>query len=379
MSFLRENPVTPKYWYILPISDLFKYLKEFDEGDFKSKSITYAEWEIFLWQQKKTAILVMLFGFLRPGELVQISARKWKKIENQGIFVEVEIKGHLGAISKVFIPDIQDTSINPVYHMEMLVASTVALIPEMKKQEDLEFLFTNPRSRERLTVYALSHAIHKVLMDANLTSNNCYSVKSAAVSFLVSKNIPQGQIDQALHYRSGKSVISKHYATLESLKVLPLLLAQSVDVLYSKELSKAPPTAEVSPPEEKSEERYKRRVKYVINRRKDQLNKESEKRMKAKREESSELTKELDEINNKLDNGGLSNSEASIARTKKKLIWKRIKNSENSGHNTEPTRYTTRSQIISDVIIQLPLLPPAPETDDSNKDTKDSVSKDFPN
>jgi hypothetical protein len=74
--------------------------------------------------------------------------------------------------------------------MEILAASTVALIPELKKQEDLEFLFTNPRSRERLTVYALSHAIHKVLVDAKLTPNNCYSVKSAAVSFLVSQKIP---------------------------------------------------------------------------------------------------------------------------------------------------------------------------------------------
>jgi hypothetical protein len=90
-------------------------------------------------------------------------------------------------------------SISPVYHMEMLAPSTVALIPGMEKQEDLEFLFTNPRSRERLTVYALSHAIHKVLVDAKLTPNNCYSVKSAAVSFLVSKNVPQDQIDQALH------------------------------------------------------------------------------------------------------------------------------------------------------------------------------------
>jgi hypothetical protein len=52
-----------------PISALFKYLNEFDEGDFQSKSVTDAEWEIFLWQQKKTAILLMLFGFLRPGEL----------------------------------------------------------------------------------------------------------------------------------------------------------------------------------------------------------------------------------------------------------------------------------------------------------------------
>jgi hypothetical protein len=112
------------------VSDLFKYIKEFDEGVFQSKSDP--EWEIFLWQQKKTAILVMLFGFLRPGELAQISARKWEKIENQGIFEEVEIKGHLGAISKVFIPEIRDVSINPVYHMEMLVASAVALIPEVK-------------------------------------------------------------------------------------------------------------------------------------------------------------------------------------------------------------------------------------------------------
>jgi hypothetical protein len=30
MSFLRENPVTPKHWYMWPISDLFKHLKEFD-------------------------------------------------------------------------------------------------------------------------------------------------------------------------------------------------------------------------------------------------------------------------------------------------------------------------------------------------------------
>jgi hypothetical protein len=231
-------------------------------------------------------------------------------------------KGHLGAISKIIIPEIRDVSISPVYHMEMLVASTVALIPEVKKQEDLEFLFTNPRSRERLTVYALSHSIHKVLVDANLTPNNCYSVKSAAVSFLVSKNIPQNQIDQALHYRSGKSVMSKHYATFESLKVLPLLLAQSVDVLYSKELLRAPPTAEVSPPEEKSEERCKRKLKYVINKRKDQLSKESDKRIKAKREEPSELMKELDKMNDELENGGLSDIEASVMRTKKKLVWK---------------------------------------------------------
>jgi hypothetical protein len=78
MSFLRENPVTPKHWYMWPIGDLFKYLKEFDENTLQSKPDP--EWEIFLWQQKKTAILVMLFGFLRAGELAQISARKWEKI-----------------------------------------------------------------------------------------------------------------------------------------------------------------------------------------------------------------------------------------------------------------------------------------------------------
>jgi hypothetical protein len=325
MSFLRVNPVTPKHWYMWPISDLFKYIKEFDEGVFQEKSVTDPEWEIFLWQQRKTAVLVIMFGFLRPGELAQISARRWEKIEHQGIFIEVEIKSHLGAKSHVFIPEIRDVSINPVYHMEMLAASTVALIPELKRQEDLEFLFTNPRSRERLTAYALSHAIHKVLVDAKLTPNNCYSVKSAAVSFLVSKYVPQEQIDQALHYRSGKSVMSKHYATLESLKVLPLLLAQSVDVLYSREMLRAPPTAEVSSPEEKPEERYETRLKYVINKRKDQLSKESEKRIREKRGNSSELIKQLDELNRQLENGGLSDSEASVTRTKKKLVWKRIK------------------------------------------------------
>jgi hypothetical protein len=181
MSFLRENPVKPKHWYMWPISDLFKYIKEFDEGIFQSSKDP--EWEIFLWQQKKTAILIMMFGFLRPGELAQISAKRWEKIENQGIFIEVEIKGHLGAKSKIFIAEIRDVSSSAVHHMEILVASTVALIPELKRQEDLEFLFTNPRSRERLAVYALSHAIHKVLVDSKLTPNNCYSVKSAAVSF----------------------------------------------------------------------------------------------------------------------------------------------------------------------------------------------------
>jgi hypothetical protein len=203
----------------------------------------------------------MLFGFLRPGELAQVSAKKWEKIENQGIFIEVEIKSHLGEKTRVFIPEIQDVSINPVYHMETLAASTVALIPEIKRQEDLEFLFTNPKSRERLTVYALSHAIHNILVDAKLTPNNCYSVKSAAVSFLVSQKVPRYQIEQALHYRSGKSVMSKHYATLESQKALPLLLAQSVNVLYSK--LKAPPEAEVSPPQERADERYERKVKYT--------------------------------------------------------------------------------------------------------------------
>jgi hypothetical protein len=320
----------------------------------------------------------MLFGFLRPGELAQVSTRKWQKIENQGIFIEVEIKSHLGAKSQVFIPEIRDVSISPVYHMEMLAASTVALIPEVKKQEDLEFLFTNPRSRERLTVYALSHAIHRILVDAKLTPNNCYSVKSAAVSFLVSKNVPLEQINQALHYRSGKSVTSKHYATFESLKALPLLLAQSVDVLYSKELLEAPPMTEVSPPGERSVERYKRKLKYVINKRKDQLEKESEKRDKARREDSSELTKEVDDLNRQLENGGLSDSEMSAIRMKKKLVWRRIESSQNPGHGTDPPRYLTRSQTTPDVIIDLPPLPPAPETDDSNKDVKGSVSKDFP-
>jgi hypothetical protein len=91
MSFLRENPVNPKHWYMWPISDLFKYLKEFDEGIFQKRNDS--EWEVFLWQQKKTAILVMMFGFLRPSELAQISAKRWEKIENQGVFIEVEIKG----------------------------------------------------------------------------------------------------------------------------------------------------------------------------------------------------------------------------------------------------------------------------------------------
>jgi hypothetical protein len=90
MSFLRQNPVTPKHWYMWSVGDLFKYFKEFDEGVFQSSSDP--EWEIFLWQQRKTAVLIMLFGFLRPGELTQVSANKWEKIDNQGIFVEVEIK-----------------------------------------------------------------------------------------------------------------------------------------------------------------------------------------------------------------------------------------------------------------------------------------------
>jgi soluble cytochrome b562 len=215
-------------------------------------------------------------------------------------------------------------------------------------------------------------------INAKLTPNNCYSVKSAAVSFLVSKKVPQEQIDQALHYRSGKSVMSKHYATLESLKVLLLLSAQSVDVLYSKEMLRALPTAEVSPPEEKLEERYKRRVKYVINKTKDQLSKESDKRMKEKREGANELMKELDKLNDELENGGLSDDEESVIKNRKKLLWKRINKLKESGQNTEPPRYTSRSQTTPDVILQLPPLPPAPETDGLNKEMEGSVSQDFP-
>jgi hypothetical protein len=146
MSFLRENPVTPKHFYIWPISELFKYLKEFDVGIFQTRPDP--EWETFLWQQKKTAILVMLFGFLRPRELAQISAKKWTKVEKEGIFVEVEIKSHLGAKTQVFIPIIQDNSINPVYHMELLVANTENRMSK-SKGDSLEFLFTDPRSRQR--------------------------------------------------------------------------------------------------------------------------------------------------------------------------------------------------------------------------------------
>jgi hypothetical protein len=89
--------------------------------------------------------------------------------------------------------------------------------------------------------------------------------------------------------------------------------------------------------------------------------------------------KELDELNKQLENGGLSDSEASVVRTKKKLVWKRIENLKNSGHDTEPPRYITRSQTTPDVVIQLPPLPPTPKTDDSNKDSKGFLSKDFPN
>jgi hypothetical protein len=58
--------------------------------------------------------------------------------------------------------------------------------------------------------------------------------------------------------------MSKHYATLESQKTLPLLLAQSVDVLYSKEKLRAPPEAEVSPPGERPDERYDC-LNYLLN------------------------------------------------------------------------------------------------------------------
>jgi hypothetical protein len=122
---------------------------------------------------------------------------------------------------------------------------------------------------------------------------------------------------------------------------------------------KAPPEAEVSPPQERADERYKRKVKYMINKRKEQLSKESEKRAIAKREDSCELEKELENLNRQLENGGLSESEASVMRTKKKLIWKRINNLKNAGRNTDPPRYATRSQTAPDVLI-LPPLPPAP-------------------
>jgi hypothetical protein len=132
-----------------------------------------------------------------------------------------------------------------------------------------------------------------------------------------------------------------------------------MDALYSKELLRAPPTVEVSPPEEKSEERYKRKVKYIINKRKDQLSKESDRRMKEKREEPIELMKELDKLNDELENGDLSDNEASVMRAKKKLLWKRINKLKESGQNTEPPRYTIRSQTTPGVILQLPPLPPA--------------------
>jgi hypothetical protein len=116
----------------------------------------------------------------------------------------------------------------------------------------------------------------------------------------------------------------------------------------------------------------------MVNKRKEQLSKESEKRMKAKREDSCELEKELEGLNRQLENGGLSDIEASSVRMRKKLIWKRINNLKNLGHNTELPRYATRSQTTPDVIIELPYLPPAPETDVPKKDTKGSVSKEFP-
>jgi hypothetical protein len=64
-----------------------------------------------------------------------------------------------------------------------------------------------------------------------------------------------------------------------------------VDVLYSREIVRAPRSAEVSPPEKKPNKKYKKKLTYIINKGKEQLSKESEKRMKAKREDSCELRK----------------------------------------------------------------------------------------
>jgi hypothetical protein len=135
--------------------------------------------------------------------------------------------------------------------------------------------------------------------------------------------------------------------------------------------------SEVSPPDEKSEERYKRRVKFVINKRKDQLSKEADERVKKKREDSTELMKEIRSVSDKLENGGLSDSEASTMKTKKKLLWNRFNSLKRSGQNTDSPRYTTRSQTTPDVILQLPPLPPAPETDGLEKEMENSLSKNF--
>jgi hypothetical protein len=161
----------------------------------------------------------------------------------------------------------------------MLVANTISNCPEKGRNEGFEFLFTNPRSQERLTIYALSGGIHKTLVQAGLVPNNTYSIKSAAVSFLVSQDVPQHQIEQALHYRKGKSVMSAHYATMISLKKLPLLLAQSVNTLYSEKVA----NAEVSPPDEKPEVKYERKQKSVIEKRKKQLSKELDDKIKKRK------------------------------------------------------------------------------------------------
>jgi hypothetical protein len=100
--------------------------------------------------------------------------------------------------------------------------------------------------------------------------------------------------------------------------------------------------------------------------------------VKKKGEESTELMKEIWNVCDKLESGGLSDGEVSMMKAKRKLLWNRFYSLKRSGQNTDSPRYLTRSETTPDIILQLSPLPPALETDDSNKNARNSVSKDFP-
>jgi hypothetical protein len=268
-AFLKEYPPNAKYkddiWDAGIVLDYYRNYTEF----YDNLSVDEKALSLHSFYLVKTAVLIAFFGLLRPMELIQLRIDKdYMKRESDGGSFKYKAKSQLNRDTFFFIPSMSDKRICPWEAVNKLIELnkivfrilTNSSTPSpLTNATNSIFLFICQNTGDKLESRFLSIQIKKELtkMGINTKDYSVYSIKHAAVSYLVKKKFTIKEIEQAMHYKQKKSTVTNHYAVKASIKKVGVMLASAVhepddpEQEFSESIVKADP--EVKKAEQKVE------------------------------------------------------------------------------------------------------------------------------
>jgi hypothetical protein len=218
----KEHPSMARYIEAWDAGKLLDYFRTLDLGCKNETKSEEQKNDLHLrYLHQKVSGLLMFFCLLRPAEMLRIIIEE-VKVVSEGLFVLTSIKTMMTRRSFVFVPSLPKT---PVICPCVAITELINFYKVMNVQSI--FLFSNKEGKQ-LPHASLSGLLKDLLARAGIDARfTAYSIKHAAISFLINRGVPLKCIEQAARYRSVESVITKHYAVIPTMKVLHQLMAEA--------------------------------------------------------------------------------------------------------------------------------------------------------